>query len=226
MRERLIRRVENTTIMQPLTFEEYLDRRFSKKDTVSMYLRDLRAAERRIGSKIDEYLAEDRARRLPVHCKAADRTAVNRYREFLRNHSENEEDSGVIDERALAETDRFSLEADLQRSLRNNLTQLAPDLTVADDGSERSIATGRIDVLARDSTGVWWVIELKAGTANDRAVSQLAAYMGALAEEESGEIRGLLVAHDFTEKARYAASVVPGVKLMRYGFSFTFEKHA
>ena len=69
------------------------------------------------------------------------------------------------------------------------------------------------------------MIELKAGTASDRAVSQLASYMGALGEEEDGEIRGMLVAHDFTGKARYAARAIPGIELKRYGFSFTFEDH-
>ncbi len=80
--------------------------------------------------------------------------------------------------------------------------------------------------MARDARGACWVIELKAGTASDRAVSQLAAYIGALAEEEGGEVRGLLVARDFTDKACYAARAIPIIELKRYGFSFTFEDHA
>ena len=211
--------------MQKEAFRAFLDRRYPKKDTVSQYLTDLGTAERRIDSDIDEYLATDVARPLPTDCKPADRTAVNRYREFLRSLDTEDESDTERDARTLSDKDRFSLEADLQRALRSNLAQLAPDLSIADDGAERTVATGRIDILARDSKEAWWVIELKAGTASDRAVSQLASYMGALGEEEDGEIRGMLVAHDFTGKARYAARAIPGIELKRYGFSFTFEDH-
>ena len=212
--------------MRESKFKAYLDQRYPNPDTAEQYVRDMRAAERRLGSDIEAYLAEDTSRPLPGHCKSADRVAANRYREFLRDHEINEEEDIVGDGATLRKADRFSLEADLQRALRSNLAQLAPDLTVADDGTERTIASGRIDILARDSGGALWVIELKAGTANDRAVSQLAAYMGALAEEEDGDIHGLLVAHGFTGKAIYAARVIPGIKLKCYGFSFTFEDNA
>lgn len=211
--------------MQKEAFRVFLDGRYRNRDTASQYVTDLGTAERRIGSNIDEYLAEDVERPLPEHCKGADRTAVNRYREFLRSGEAGEGNGGQRDPETLSETDRFALEADMQRALRSNLGQLAPDLRVADEGSERSVATGRIDILARDAREVWWVIELKAGTASDRAISQLASYMGALGEEEDGEIRGMLVAHDFTGKATYAARAVPGIELKRYGFSFTFEDH-
>ena len=49
--------------------------------------------------------------------------------------------------------ERFLLEAHLQRSLRENLHQLAPGLTVADNGTERTVAAGRIDILTRDADG-------------------------------------------------------------------------
>ena len=67
------------------------------------------------------------------------------------------------------------------------------------------------------------IIELKAGIADHRAVSQLASYIGALEEEEDGEIRGLLVAAGFTDRALYAARVIPRIGLKRYGFTFTFR---
>jgi hypothetical protein len=207
-------------------FRQYLLQRYSNESTALTVLSDMRAAERRLGSDIEDYLADDPGRPLPDDFKNWERGAVNRYREFLTDFADEDEPTDEVDEKTLMETDRFSLEVDLQRALRGNLAQLAPSLTVADDGSERAVATGRIDILARDSRGVWWVIELKAGTASDRAVSQLAAYMGALVEEEEGEVRGLLVARDFTDKARYAARAIPGIELKRYGFSFTFEDHA
>ncbi len=205
-------------------YEAYLNRQPLKESTKSTYLSDLRAAERSLGSDFDEVIG-DGERSLPDGLKDWERGAVKRYREFLQEHPVDEEDGGDIDDGTPPERDRFSLEADLQRALRDNLSQLAPDLTLADNGAERVVSIGRIDVLARGSDGAWWVIELKAGKADDRAIGQLAAYMGALAEEESGDIRGILVAHDFTDKARFAARAIQTIKLKRYGFSFTFEDH-
>ena len=208
--------------MRERAFREYLNRRYPNKTTVSTRLSDLRAAERRLGSDFDEAIG-DGERSLPDGLEPWERGAVKRYREFLQENPVDEEDGGDIDDGTPPERDRFSLEADLQRALRDNLSQLAPDLTLADNGSERGVSIGRIDVLARGSDGAWWVIELKAGKADDRAIGQLAAYMGALAEEESGDIRGLLVAHDFTDKALFAARAIPTIELKSYGFSLTFE---
>ena len=110
--------------------------------------------------------------------------------------------------------------------MRADLAQLAPGLTVVDDGPACAVAPGRIGILARDACGAWWVIELTAGTASDRAVSQLAAHIGALAEEEGSKVRGLLVARGFTDKARYATQAIPGIELERFGASFTSKDHA
>ena len=206
--------------MQEQQFREYLSRQYSNKSTVSTYLSDLRAAERSLGD-IDVYFKEDPDRPLSDDLKPDERSAVNRYREFLRDGKEDE--AGDIVSSVTNSGTRFSLEADLQRSLRDNLGQLSLGLAVADGNSERTTAAGRMDILARGSDGTLWVIELKAGTADERAVGQLLAYMGALAEEEPGDIRGLLVAREFTEKARYGSRAIQTISLKRYGFSFTFE---
>ena len=208
--------------MQEKQFKEYLSGQYPNKNTVSTYLSDARAAERSLGDDIDAYFEEDPDRPLPDDLKSWERSAVNRYREFLRDGKEDEA-GDIVSGVTTSGTDRFSLEADLQRSLRDNLGQLLPGLVVADGNSERTTPAGRMDILARDGDGILWVIELKAGMANERAIGQLAAYMGALAEEESGDIRGLLVAQEFTEKARYASRAIQGITLKRYGFSFTFE---
>ena len=208
--------------MQEQPFKEYLSRRFEKESTVSTYLSDARAAENGLGEDLDVYLEKDIDRPLPGSVKPWLGTAVNHYRDFLRDGKEDETGdflSGVT----TSGGDRFSLEADLQRSLRDNLGQLSPELAVADGNSERTTAAGRMDILARGSDGTLWVIELKAGRADEKAVGQLAAYMGALAEEEPEDIRGLLVAREFTEKARYALRAIQAISLKCYGFSFTFE---
>lgn len=117
----------------------------------------------------------------------------------------------------------FGLERDLQRALRANIAQLEDGLTVADGGRERYVPCGKIDILALAPDGKHVVIELKAGTADRDAVGQILAYMGDLQKEVKGEVRGMLVAGDFTERAIAASTVVPSLDLKRYEFRFTFQ---
>ena len=88
---------------------------------------------------------------------------------------------------------RMGLERDLQIALRSKIEQLDPGLTVIDNGAERSVDSGRIDITARDSWGTTVVIELKTGVAGQKAVAQILSYMGDVSEED-GDVRGILVA--------------------------------
>ena len=54
------------------------------------------------------------------------------------------------------------MERDLQAVLRIAIEQLEPGLTIIDDGAERSVESGFIDITARDASNTV-VIELKAG---------------------------------------------------------------
>jgi RecB family endonuclease NucS len=118
---------------------------------------------------------------------------------------------------------KFGLERDLQLALRKNIGQLLPGGQIADGGRERSVPSGRIDIVARDESGSTVVIELKAGEADRDAVGQLLSYMGDLMEEGE-QVRGVLVAHAFTSRATSAARSVPTIQLMQYRFQFTFER--
>jgi hypothetical protein len=87
---------------------------------------------------------------------------------------------------------RIGLERDMQAALRIEINQLEPGLTIIDDGAERSVDSGFIDITARDVSGTTVVIELKAGPAGQRAVAQILSYMGDVAaEEETGNVRGI-----------------------------------
>ncbi len=118
---------------------------------------------------------------------------------------------------------RFGLERDMQATLRLKIEQLEADLTIVDDGIERCVDSGRIDITAHDGAGAFVVIELKAGTARQAAVGQILSYMGDISIEESpAHVRGILVASDFDNKARAAARMVPNLVLRQYSIEFQF----
>jgi RecB family endonuclease NucS len=122
-----------------------------------------------------------------------------------------------------AEEITFGLERDLQLALRANIGQLEPGLIISDDGKERITEAGRIDITATDAEGKAVVIELKAGTATPDVIAQVLAYMGALAESDGKDVRGILIAGDFHKRVILAARAIPNLGLWRYAFQFKFE---
>jgi hypothetical protein len=162
---------------------------------------------------------------------ASYRNAVERYRKF-RDAVGNAVDTPATGEMgtvaaATVEEEigqRLGLERDLQAALRIRMDRLESSLTIIDDGAERSVESGFIDIMARDASGTPVVIELKAGLAGQRAVAQILSYMGDVAdEEESGKVREILVASDFDPKAKAAARMVPNLVLRRYSVQFLFS---
>lgn len=160
---------------------------------------------------------------------ASYRNAAERYRKFrdLEADSSSDIPATVRAEAVVADEtgQRIGLERDLQVALRMHIDTLESGLTIIDEGAERSVNSGFIDITARDAAGVVVVIELKAGTAGQRAIAQILSYMGDIvAEEESGSVRGILVASDFDEKAKAAARMVPSLSLRNYSVRFTFTE--
>jgi len=69
---------------------------------------------------------------------------------------------------------RVGLERDLQAALRNQIQQIEPGMTIIDEGVERRVDSGFIDITARDSSGAL-------------------CYIGdVFAEEEDCKVRGSL----------------------------------
>jgi hypothetical protein len=116
----------------------------------------------------------------------------------------------------------FGLERDLQMALRRNIEQLEPGLTISDADKEQIVPSGRIDIRAQDQDGATVVIELKVGEADRDAIGQLLAYMGDLTDR-GARVRGILVAREFAPRAVSAARVVPSLRLVEYGFRFSFK---
>lgn len=117
----------------------------------------------------------------------------------------------------------LSLERDMQATLRLSIEKLELGLVITDDGVERSVDSGFIDITAKDTDETTVVIELKTGTANQKAIAQILSYMGDVTyEEESKQVRGILVAANFDSKAIAAARMVPTLKLLKYSVQFAF----
>jgi len=132
-----------------------------------------------------------------------------------------EDVEGIEVEVANAVDTAFGLERDLQKALRENIEQLESGLTISDDGKEKTVPSGRIDITAQDRDGATVVIELKVGTADRDAIGQIQSYMGDLTDK--ARVRGILIARGFESRAVSAARVIPSLRLVRYGFRFTFE---
>ena len=211
-------------------FKEWLEQRGLKKNSVTTHLSDARRVEKHCGDLDQLYKAHrlvDTAigglvaevPGIAAKNRSSYRAAVRRYREYREQTDPDTVPPEVDDGRARI----IGLERDLQAALRGCIDQLEAGLHVTDGGDERSVASGFIDITAKDRNGKVVVIELKAGTARRDAIGQVLSYMGDVADEESAEVRGILVAGEFDDKARAAARVVPGLSLRRYRVKFEFS---
>lgn len=196
------------------------------------------------------YTAEDERRNKPNPSKipfkgnvrnnlASYKNAAVRYRKFLTGGWERSDVEAPLaierlpssvplatDPSLEASVQKLSLERDMQAALRRNIKHLGQSLQIIDDGAERSVHSGLIDITCEDSSdNAIIIIELKAGKADSRSIGQILGYMGDVAQEEEGRlVRGILIAHEFDKRSRSAARVVPTLQLMRYSVEFRFRQ--
>jgi RecB family endonuclease NucS len=110
----------------------------------------------------------------------------------------------------------FSYEKELKIALRGQLGLVEPGLVEADGGRERAVATGKIDITARDAAGNFVVIELKAGPCPNGALEQVLAYSTDLEAETGTPCRAVLVASQFSDRIRAAALRARDISLVTY----------
>ncbi|MEH7829136.1 endonuclease NucS domain-containing protein [Gemmobacter denitrificans] len=154
------------------------------------------------------------------------KSAATLYARFLGAMGDDGPPQGLASAEGAAtpEGQRLSLERDLQQALREDIAALEPGLVIIDGGVERAVASGFIDILARDAVGSLVVIELKAGKTDARVIGQVLGYMGDIMdEEEVTALRGIIIAHDFDQRSRSAARAIPNLSLIRYAISFSFH---
>lgn len=147
--------------------------------------------------------------------------------EDLLDDEQNVEDIGTPSDADLA---AFAMEGQLRDFIIENISRIPVAGRLlgmyrdADgrDGREYPTDVGRIDILATDDAGNFFVFELKLDRGPDRALGQLARYMGwikiHLAKDR--DVRGVVVARAIDEKLRYAACVMPNVELLEYEVEF------
>ncbi|MDJ0275694.1 endonuclease NucS [Sphingomonas sp. 2R-10] len=116
----------------------------------------------------------------------------------------------------------FLREREMQTQVRQQLAALEAGLVAIDGGTEVSVATGRIDILARDAQGRTVVIELKAGKCPAGALEQLLAYAYDIEQEHGTPVRAMLVAGSFPDRIRAAARRAGDVELRTYAYSLQF----
>jgi hypothetical protein len=130
----------------------------------------------------------------------------------------------------LEELASFALEGQLRDFLIGRLPRLTiggMQLRLYRDAAGRSgreypTDVGPIDILAIAPDNTVVVIELKRDRGPDRALGQLARYMGWVRTHlaAGAAVRGVVVARRIDDKLRYAAAAMPGVLLLEYDIRF------
>lgn len=146
--------------------------------------------------------------------------------------TEEEDDAGVAVDAALAGSSQFALEKDLQRYLADNLGIIEPGLTLFQDeeitGFEYPAGGGRrIDILAKDRSGGFVVLELKVEKGYDRVVGQLLRYVNWVRKElsEPGQrVRGIIICRTMSEDLILACAGIKDVELFEYRLQVTVSK--
>jgi hypothetical protein len=124
----------------------------------------------------------------------------------------------------------LSLERDLEHYLEGNLRAVESGLKLFEEGklTGRQFVTdvGRIDLLALDASSNFVVFELKAGEADRTVLGQILSYMGWVKEHLSKgtNVRGILIASDFSQDILAAANVLNDLTLYRYSVQFSFRR--
>lgn len=128
---------------------------------------------------------------------------------------------------------QFALEAHLEEFLSSNWSHIEwgqkLELYEFDGQVARQFPAGTwsIDFLAIDKrTKTLVVIELKRGRTSDTVIGQLMRYMAWVKEnvaDKEQSVSGIIVAKEIDASLKYAASLLPNVKLLTYAIDFTLH---
>lgn len=189
-------------------------------DATSDTSHQLRNALKKLGWTVQEGDAEVRL------IRPGDSSEVGRITDVLGDDDHESAGDATGDEPEQA----FGLEYQLRDFLAQNLESMSVagrtlrvyvDPT-GRDGIEYPTDVGPIDILATDADGAFVVFELKRARVADRAVGQVARYMGWVKSTigKDRPVYGVIVAKRIDRNLRYAVKVVPHVSLLEYSVEF------
>lgn len=104
----------------------------------------------------------------------------------------------------------------MHQAIRRNLAVIEPGLVEADGWRERLVASGKIDITARDERGHYVVIELKAGKCPAGTLEQVLGYSSDLERETGTLCRSVLVTSQFSPRLCAAADRTLALRLVTY----------
>ena len=118
------------------------------------------------------------------------------------------------------------LEKDLRDFLVGNLSE-AFGQRLELIGTEVQVDVGRIDLLARDSEGTIWVIELKNRVCSREVIGQVLSYIGAIRKQHpSSNVRGVVVGPAFDDGAMSALDAAGDVVFFQFRVRYSLSEHA
>jgi len=163
-------------------------------------------------------------------------TRINKYKnvkqkneELLESDEENSTDVEIEDSDTFFELE-YQLRDFIAHNLGNiNLNGKKLSLYIDENGRngvEYPSGVGPIDILAQDTMGNLYVFELKRSSSPDKAIGQVARYMGCLKSKakENTQVFGVIVAREITENLKYAVNAIQNVTLFEYSISFTLNE--
>ena len=112
-----------------------------------------------------------------------------------------------ISKESLNRAKRASVEKQLEDWYEEHVEAIEKGLKLVRDGRQYSTEIGPIDLLAKDSEGVFVVIELKKGLGADQVIGQSLRYMGWVVKNlaRRGDlVRGIIVCEDVGQKLLHA----------------------
>jgi hypothetical protein len=172
-------------------FIDVLDGKATSFSTYSSYLGRIDAEAGGLDEKVSSAGA-DEVRAWAASCSSGPfetyrtqaRSILNSYLGFLEAGGEaaalEPTQDSLEDQESPESLALFKLEKEMQTAVRADIGSLEPGLSIVDDGNERVVATGKIDILARDASNRLVAIELKAGSCPAGAIEQVLGYAQAL----------------------------------------------
>lgn len=92
-------------------------------------------------------------------------------------------------------------------------------------GIEYSTEVGFIDILATNDNGDFIVLELKLSRGPDKALGQIARYMGWVKKNLAHDknVYGIIVVNQASDKLKYAGEIIPSISLFEYEILFSVK---